>query len=67
MIGYERNKATRKRKFEEYLREEPQTDHNSEPELEVPTVATMTALSMDYIKTIVLKMSLLNKNCMNTH
>ena len=49
MIRYERNKATRKRKFKEYLKEEPQTDHNSEPEIEVPAVATMTALSMYYI------------------
>ena len=49
MIRYERNKATRKRKFEEYLKEEPQADHNSEPEIEVPAVATMTALSMYYI------------------
>ena len=31
------------------MREEPQADHNSEPEIEVPAVATMTALSMDYI------------------
>ena len=46
MIRYERNKAARKRKFEEYLKEEPQADHNSEPEIEVPAVATMTALSM---------------------
>ena len=45
MIRY----ATRKRKFEEYLKEEPQADHNSEPEIEVPAVATMTALSMYYI------------------
>ena len=48
MIRYKRNKANR-RKFEEYLREEPHADHNSEPEIEVPAVATMTALSMDYI------------------
>ena len=46
MIRYERNKATRKRKFEEYLKKEP---HNSEPKIEVPAVATMTALSMYYI------------------
>ena len=31
------------------MKEEPQADHNSEPEIEVPAVATMTALSMDYI------------------
>ena len=49
MIRYKRNEATTKRKFEEYLREEPQADHNSDPEIEVPAVPTMTALSMDYI------------------
>ena len=53
IIRYERNKASRKRKFEESLKIQCQvtgnTDHEPEVEVSVPAVSTMTVLSMDYI------------------
>lgn len=46
MARYERNKATRKKKLEEYLMEpaEPESEHEI-----VPAESTMTVLSMEYI------------------
>ncbi len=46
MVRYERNKATRKRRLDEYLMEDTET----EPEIEAPAVSTMTVLSMESIE-----------------
>ena len=49
-----RNKESRKRKFEESLKEQCQinTDHEPEVEVSVPAVSTMTNLSMDSINNL---------------
>ncbi len=76
VVRYERNKATRKRRLGEYLAVE---EIESEPEVDVPAVSSMTVLSMEYIDKLeeenqrlkdensVLKMTLLNTSCMNAH